>query len=113
MGWPSNPLSDIRPASGFPAERQATAGSNTTCMRFSARMCWPHMLKPATTSARLRADWACHATRSIAPFVTSRADKIAQDDDGPGESRVTFPYGGALYAKDLIHYHVQWERRRV
>src|SRR5258706_13044748 len=32
------------------------------------------MRKPATTSARPRAGWACHAIGSIAPFVTSQAD---------------------------------------
>src|SRR5450631_2937851 len=108
MGRRSNPLSDLRPASGLPAGRQATAASNTTCTRFSARMFWPRMRKPATTSAGPRDGWACHVIRSIAPFVTSKADTIAQDNEDFDESGAT---GSAACWK--IQSHVQREGHHV
>src|SRR5882762_5001276 len=66
------------------------------------------MRKPATTSAGPRAGWACHAIRFIAPFVTSRADTIAQDNEGFGKSGATCLSRKELSARNLIHYHVQW-----
>jgi hypothetical protein len=57
------------------------------------------MWKPATTSARPRDGWACHAIRSIAPFVTSRADAIAQDKEDIDGSGATGPSRKAPHAR--------------
>src|SRR5947208_16831280 len=75
----SNPSLDIPAANASLVKDQSTTDLEAICMTFNARMCWPLLPSPATTSVRLRAGWACHAIRFIGPFVTSRPDVVTHD----------------------------------